>query len=74
MIFSKFQILINLLANDDDDKTSFITSDLSLDLEMSYEVDTELAKFSFFTNPNQLSILEILDTIGFSVTKTIDFR
>lgn len=71
---SKFQILINLLANDDDDKTSFITSDLSLDLEMSYEVDTELAKFSFFTNPNQLSILEILDTIGFSVTKTIDFR
>ncbi len=71
---SKFQILINLLATNDSDATSFLTNDLSLDIEMSYEIDTELAKFSFFTNPTQLSFLEILDTIGFSVTKTIHFR
>jgi hypothetical protein len=71
---SKFQILINLLATNDSDTTSFLTNDLSLDIEMSYEIDTELAKFSFFTNPTQLSFLEILDTIGFSVTKTIHFR
>jgi len=71
---SKLQIMINLLASNDDSKTSFISSDLSLDLEMSYEIDTELAKFSFFTNPTQLSILKILDTMGFSVTKTIHLR
>lgn len=71
---SKLQIMINLLASNDESKTSFISSDLSLDLEMSYEIDTELAKISFFTNPTQLSILKILDTMGFSVTKTIHLR
>ncbi|MGD1823518.1 MAG: hypothetical protein ACPKM0_12260 [Pleomorphochaeta sp.] len=71
---SKFQILINLIASDEEDITSFLTSDLALDFEMSYEIDTKLAEFSFFTNPTQLSILKILDTIGFSVTKTIHFR
>jgi len=71
---SKLQIMINLLASNDDSRTSFISSDLSLDLEMSYEIDTELAKFSVFTNPTQLSILKILDTMGFSVTKTIHLR
>ncbi len=71
---SKFQVMINLLAKNEDEATSFLANDLSLDLEMSYEIDTELAKFSFFTNPSQLSILKILDTMGFSVTKTIHFR
>jgi len=71
---SKFQIMINLLASNDENATSFLSSDLALDFEMSYEIESELAKFSFFTNPTQLSILEILDTIGFSVTKTIHFR
>lgn len=71
---SRIQILINLVASDDNNFTSFITDDLSLDFEMSYEIDTELADFSFFTNPTQLSILNILDTIGFSVTKTLHFR
>lgn len=71
---SKFQIMINLLATSDSDVSSFLSDDLSLELEMSYEIDTDLAKFSFFTNPTQLSILDLLDTMGFSVTKTIHFR
>ncbi len=68
---SKIQVMINLLASNDTNTRSFLSKDLSLDFEMSYEVDTQLADFSFFTNPTQLSILEILDTIGFSITKTI---
>ena len=48
---SKLQIMINLLASNDSNATSFLSSDLALDFEMSYEIDTELAKFSFFTNP-----------------------
>lgn len=71
---SYFQIMLNLIAKDDIDKTSFLASDLSLDLEMSYEMNTPIGKISFFTKPQQLSILDILDTIGFSVTKTIQLR
>ncbi len=71
---SRMKILLNLVATEDKNITSFIADDLSLDFEMSYEIDTELADFSFFTNPTQLSILNILDTIGFSVTKTLHFR
>lgn len=71
---SYFQLIINLLADSSTNKTSFLASDLSLDLEITYDIDTPLAKFSLFTNPTQLSIIDILDTIGLSVTKTFQFR
>lgn len=71
---SYFQLIINLLADSTSDSSSFLASDLSLDLEVTYDIDTPLAKFSIFTNPTQLSIIDILDTIGLSVTKTFQLR
>jgi hypothetical protein len=71
---SYFQLIINLLADSSSDSSSFLASDLSLGLEVTYDIDTPLAKFSLFTNPTQLSIIDILDTIGLSVTKTFQLR
>jgi hypothetical protein len=71
---SYFQLIINLLADSSSNSSSFLASDLSLDLEVTYDIDTPLAKFSLFTNPTQLSIIDILDTIGLSVTKTFQLR
>jgi hypothetical protein len=50
---------------------SFLTNDLALNLELSLEWNTPLCTFSVFTQPNELSLIEFLDTIGFSVTKRI---
>ncbi|MBK5200007.1 MAG: translocation/assembly module TamB domain-containing protein, partial [Spirochaetaceae bacterium] len=71
---SYLQLIINLLAEKDSKQSSFLASDLKLDFEVTYDIDTPLARFSIFTNPQQLSIIDILDTIGFSVTKTIYLR
>ncbi len=71
---SYFQLIINLLADSSSGSSSFLASDLSLDLSVSYDIDTPLAKFSLFTKPTQLSIIDILDTIGLSITKTFKLR
>ncbi len=71
---SYLQLIINLLAEKNSNQASFLASDLTLDFEVTYDIDTPLAKFSIFTNPQQLSIIDILDTIGLSVTKTIYLR
>lgn len=51
----------------------FLSNDLRLDLEFSLDWDTPLAVFSFFTQPQELSIFNLFDTMGFSVTKSIEF-
>lgn len=71
---SYLQLIINLIADQDSKNSSFLASDLKLDFEVTYDIDSPIAKFSIFTNPQQLSIIDILDTIGFSVTKTIYLR
>ena len=69
------QALIHLSANDRSKiKRSFIASDLAIDLELSLEWSNPLGTFSFFTQPNELSIYNIFDTIGFSVTRRIVLR
>ena len=69
------QALLHLSAMDSSKVTrSFIVPDLSLDLELSLEWNNPLAIFSLFTQPNELSIYNILDTIGFSVTRRIVLR
>ena len=69
------QALLHLSAMDSSKvNRSFVVPDLSLDLELSLEWANPLATFSLFTQPNELSIYNILDTIGFSVTRRIVLR
>ncbi len=69
------QALIHLSATDRSKiKRSFVAPDLAIDLELSMEWSNPLGTFSFFTQPNELSIYNIFDTIGFSVTKRIVLR
>ena len=51
----------------------FLAKDLILDNEFSLDFNTPLGTFSVFTQPRELSVFDILDTIGFSVTKQIQF-
>ncbi len=71
---SYLQLIINLLAESGSNSESFLASDLTIDLELTYDIDTPLAKFSIFTNPTELSIIDILDTIGLSITKSFQLR
>lgn len=71
------QALFHLQAYDRDSTkkhVSFLTNDLVLDLEVSLDWETPLCTYSVFTQPQELSLIEILDTIGFSVSKRIVLR
>ena len=52
---------------------NFLSKDLILDTEISLDWDTPMGTWSMFTSPRELSVFDILDTIGFSVTKQIQF-
>ena len=54
-------------------QSSFLAPDLTLDTELSVEWLNPLATFSVFTQPTELSLFNIFDTMGFSVTKSIEF-
>ena len=51
----------------------FLAKDLILDTEISLDWDTPMGTLSVFTQPQELSVFDILDTIGFSVTKQIQY-
>lgn len=53
--------------------SSFLADDLEVDMELSVEWANPMCTFSLFTQPEELSLFNILDTIGFSVTKRIEF-
>ncbi len=52
---------------------SFLGDDLKIETEVSLEWTTPLATFSVFTQPEELSVFDLFDTMGFSVTKRFDF-
>ena len=69
------QALVHLSAMERSKVTSsFLSPDLSIDLELSLDWENPLATISFFTQPSELSFTNILDTMGFSVTKRIVLR
>ena len=49
----------------------FLVNDLSLQFELSFEWENPLCTFTVFSQPNELSLIDFLDTIGLSVTKRI---
>jgi hypothetical protein len=52
---------------------SFLANDLRIDTELSVEWTNPLATFSFFTQPDELSVFDLFDTMGFSITKRFEF-
>ncbi|NCB00721.1 MAG: hypothetical protein EOM67_00970 [Spirochaetia bacterium] len=54
-------------------RSSFLAEDLAIDTELSVEWLNDLATFSFFTQPEELSIFNLFDTMGFSITKSFEF-
>lgn len=60
-------------SNKNIDYGHFLSKDLILDMEFSVDWDNSFGTFTIFTKPQELSALNILDTIGFSVTKRIQF-
>ena len=54
-------------------QNTFLASDLRIDTELSVEWTNPLATFSFFTQPEELSVFDLFDTMGFSITKRFEF-
>lgn len=57
----------------DKEGNTFLADDLLLNVEMSLDWENQLGNFQIFSQPNELSVFNIFDNIGFSVTKTIKF-
>lgn len=51
----------------------FLSRDLRIDLEISLDWENPLATFTVFAQPGELSVFNLFDTMGFSVTKSIRF-
>jgi hypothetical protein len=51
----------------------FLANDLKIETELSVEWTNPLATFSLFTQPEELSVFDFFDTMGFSITKRFDF-
>ena len=59
--------------NDSDDDGSFLTDDLTLDVEVSLEWENPLCTVTFFTQPDNLNFYEVMDNIGFTLSKRFVF-
>ena len=68
-----FRLKSDTSRNNTSNYGHFLSNDLILDMEFSVDWDNPIGTFTIFTNPQELSAFNILDTIGFSVTKRIQF-
>ncbi|MCR5761524.1 MAG: translocation/assembly module TamB [Sphaerochaetaceae bacterium] len=74
MIFARMTFLLKSENDNKADSTGhFLVNDLNLDMEFSFDWENPIGSFSVFTSPEELSVFDILDTIGFSFTKRITF-
>lgn len=71
--FLQGMIHFSAASNGTGRRGSFLADDLEVDMELSVEWANPMCTFSLFTQPEELSLFNILDTIGFSVTKRIEF-
>lgn len=59
--------------NNTEDDGSFLTDDLTLDVEVSLEWENPLCTVTFFTQPDNLNFYEVFDNIGFTLSKRFVF-
>ncbi len=71
--FARMTMLLKSAGKNSSSSGHFLTEDLNLDMEFSLDWENPIGSFSVFTSPEELSIFNILDTIGFSFTKRITF-
>lgn len=70
------EAMVHLAAdrnNGVENTTSFLTSDLSLDTEISLEWENPLCTVQIFTQPSSLNAFEFFDTLGFALSKRFVF-
>lgn len=68
------QIMVYLQAVDSiENRTSFLSDDLSLDLEISLEWENPLGTITFFTSPDNLTLHSLFDNFGITYSNTIYF-
>lgn len=72
-IFLQTTLSLNAASAGSRDGGTFLSNDLWLDVEISVEWDTPLGSLTVFAQPRELSVFEIFDTMGFSVTRSIQF-
>ncbi|MCR4676538.1 MAG: translocation/assembly module TamB [Sphaerochaetaceae bacterium] len=74
LVFARATLLLKAdNKNTSDSGGNFLTDDLNLDIEFSFDWENPMGSFSVFTHPGELSVFDILDTIGFSFSKRLTF-
>ena len=66
--------MVHLSADPDQLETNsntFLAEDLDLDIELSLEWDNPLAVFTFFTQPENFTVYDVLEGFGFGISKRI---
>lgn len=71
--FARMTVLLKSEGKNRSTSGHFLSEDLNLDMEFSFDWENPVGSFSVFTSPEELSVFNILDTIGFSFTKRITF-
>ncbi len=68
-----FEAMVHLQSSTDweDSSPSFIADDLDLDIEISLEWTNPLCTVSFFTQPDNITLYDIMDNFGFEISKRI---
>ncbi len=72
-LFLQSAISLKATADNKAGMGRFLSRDLRIDLEISLDWENPLATFTVFSQPGELSVFNLFDTMGFSVTKSIQF-
>ena len=70
-LYLEGMIHLDAESNAIDRSHTFLADDLNLDIEISLEWDNPLAVFTIFTQPENITFYDIIDTFGFGISKRI---
>lgn len=70
-LYLEGMIHLDAESNQIDRSHTFLADDLNLDIEVSLEWDNPLAVFTIFTQPENVTLYDIIDSLGFGVSKRI---
>ncbi len=70
-LYLEGMIHLDAESNQLETRHTFLADDLNLDIEISLEWDNPLAVFTIFTQPENVTLYDIIDSFGFGVSKRI---